>query len=263
MPDKGSLYQFLPNEIIPPPEVWSRIEHSLNETAEQALLSQLTDWEQTPPPQAWHNIAASLNEAETVSEFTRAEEIQSQEVNPPQDVWKNIQQALERSANIKLSPAKKVARSIWFAAAAAACIGIIFSIVPLLKDRKEGKPFASNITAIVNPVLADTDALNTKTNLTIDPAVHFPEATTAFIKAVGPNGNMVQVSPKLKPLVEFLDDINGAEPIDNEKPTSANELMWKQKLEKWDAMINTSAANAATINFADPIELIRFLEKNQ
>ena len=263
MPDKGSLYHFLPTEITPPPEVWSRLEHSLNETTEQASLNQLADWEKAPPKQVWSNIAASLNEAETVSEFTRAKEIRSHEVNPPQEVWKNIQQALERSESIKISPAKKVARSIWFAAAAAACIGIIFFITPLIKGRKEAKAVASNITAIVDPALADRSSGNTKTSLTIDPTIKFPEATTSFIKVVGPNGNMVQVSPKLKPLVEFLNDIKGGELIDNKKPASAKELIWKHKLATWDAMINTSAANAATINFADPIDLIRFLENKK
>ncbi len=262
MPDKGSLYHFLPTEVAPPPQVWSCIEDSLNETKSKILLCKLSDWEQTPPTQVWSKIDTYLTQAPAYFEFTVAEEMRRREINPPIKVWNNIQKALDGFVIKTISPAKRVARSLWFAAAAAASIGVIFLVTPLLKGRKDARVMSSNITAIVDTVLTDTNMVTKAGKNSTDVIITFPEATTAFIKAVGPNGNTVKVSPKLSQLVEFLHDLNGENTSDNKKPESAKEQMWKQKLAQWEAVISPLAGSAATINFADPIELIRFLEKN-
>ena len=84
----------------------------------------------------------------------------------------------------------------------------------------------------------------------------YPAESNGYVEAIGLNGNRVKISAKLSPIVEFLDD----KVVSN---STGENSIWKQKLNNWKAMVNSPSANTALINFADPIDLIRFLQNKK
>jgi len=235
MPDKGSLYRFVPDEVL-------------------------------PPQQVWNNIAIALAGVEiqkaAVNQFSAGPALAAMEVNPPALVWENIKQELDKQLAPAIIPVRKTSRRLWpMAVAAAGVVGIILAIA-IFVNKNEAKKIATNIASVITPgrIAADSQGFFTRPNKSPD---SLPAQINSYTQARSLNGNTVKVSAKLLPMIEFFDDAAASNAVNDPVNTSKGTNTWKQKLIKWKAMVNNQAANTALINFADPIDLILFLQKKK
>ncbi len=266
MPDKGPLYHFLPDQVNPPQALWNQLAKALDETEMAGSLSQLNSVEQLPPAEVWSNLEQRLDAAERVAAFSAGPELAAQEVEPPLSVWQNIRQELDRSEVIQIPPAKSNTRRILQVVAAAACIGGIIMFTSFFIKNNQAKTIAGNMPARIWPVMVGADSQGITHALWKNPKkpdnpdknqVAFPPSTVNFIHAVGLNGNTVKVSPKLGPMIEFFSNrVDQAQLAPQKK-------IWLQRLSDWKSALNSPATSAASVNFADPIDLIRFLQKKK
>ena len=237
MQDKGSLYRFVPDEVLPPQQVWNRIASTLDKN--------------------------EMPGSETIPQFSAAPALAGMEVEPPASVWQNIQQELDRSIVVPISPYNKT-RRIWVAAVAAACVAAVI-FTSIYTTNNNATLTAASMPAIMRPVMVDSDSQGHVTGQLQDPKIIsvlsknpllYPAESNGYVEAIGLNGNRVKISAKLSPIVEFLDD----KVVSN---STGENSIWKQKLNNWKAMVNSPSANTALINFADPIDLIRFLQNKK
>jgi len=86
-----------------------------------------------------------------------------------------------------------------------------------------------------------------------------------YLMAIGPNGNSVRVSGKLQNMIEFFDDKDLNEPENEEylDQVMKESNVWKQRLKTWMSAVNGPDAAPPVMNFTNPIDLLRFLDKNK
>lgn len=119
-------------EIIPPTEVWHKINNALNQS---------TNWQQkiqqaaiTPPIAVWNAISNELDKEES----TWQQKITNFEITPPPANWQHIASTLnDREKVISILPTNKKVISFNFkmVAAAAVLIGIAFTTLLLQKTQ--------------------------------------------------------------------------------------------------------------------------------
>ena len=268
MPEKGPLYDFVPQEIMPPAEVWGRIAVAVNEAELVTTFSQLALQEAEPPLKVWEQISKSLDNTNEAPVFAAANSL---EAAPPAAIWQQIEAALDGAKVLPMAPPQRKYRNLWLAAAAV-FIGAIILVSSLYISSNEIRMMADNLPARMKSAIKSADSQVRAGQAIKEPvlASNLPANTAEanntdnhFIEAKSLNGNTVKVSAKLAPMLELLSKENIVTAKSKPALPAAEAGPWKQKLKRWTAAINSPGANPAAINFADPIDLIRFLQKKK
>ncbi|MEO7311022.1 MAG: hypothetical protein ABIX01_11540 [Chitinophagaceae bacterium] len=239
MPDKGSLYQFLPDQVPPPPGIWSRISLHLDKSGDNSALVELSATDSTNPSGA--------------DTFSAGPLLAEMEVAPPAFIWQEIKNRLDKPKSLEAVPVIGKSRSLWIRAFAAAVISGVVVMVGITLKRNNAHALGANMPVVGWSAGSHTDSQITGGILKSSMAAEENDALTSYVITMGINGDSVPIRASLLPLIELLNASKN-----RQGPQWPLKKMWNQKLLRWLTLPASSR-----VNFADPVELLYFLQENK